>query len=221
MKWQSRVIAYQRSTRGKSVADLLSAQLPVALVGRDGDGVGEVDAARVLARHRNAEKRLAVPFVKVFWKSRRLVAEHKRVARLEAAVVERLLAVSREEMEAPRLDGREIVLPCVVYHEVEMRPVVQPRPRDIAVVERESERPHEVERNAQPHAQPSDGARVVRNLRPHQDNREVSFHLPRLYQIAPPLRQIRRGGLTTKYTKCGGAGQSPEEVMCFFVWPLA
>ena len=41
------IIAYQRSTRGKSAADLLSAQLPVALVGRDGDGVGEIVATGV------------------------------------------------------------------------------------------------------------------------------------------------------------------------------
>ena len=81
------IIAYQRSTRGKSVADLLSAQLPVAFVGRDGDGVGEVDAARVLARHRNAEKRLAVEFVEVLGESGRLVAEHKRVAFGKAALV--------------------------------------------------------------------------------------------------------------------------------------
>ncbi len=156
--------------------DFLSAQLPITFVGRDRDGVGEVDAARVLARHWNAEKRLAVAFVEVLGESGRLVAEHKRVSRLEAAVVQRLLAARREEMNATRLDGREIVLPSVVYPEVEMRPVVKPRPRDIAVVERKAERPHEMERNAQPHAQPSDGARVVRNLRPQQNNREVSFH---------------------------------------------
>ena len=49
--------------------------LTVALVSGDGDRVREIDAARVFARHRNLEERLAVAFVEGLGETRTLVAE--------------------------------------------------------------------------------------------------------------------------------------------------
>lgn len=99
-------------------------QLSVALVRRDRDGVRKVDAARVLARHRDAEEMRAVSFVKVLRQTGRFVAEYKRVARLEPAFIQRPFAARRKKVESAQLHGREIILSGVMQRNVQMRPVV-------------------------------------------------------------------------------------------------
>lgn len=95
--------------------------------------------------HRDAEERVAVDLVEGLGESGAFVSKDERVARFEAAVVERLLAMRREEEYALRTLRGEILLPCVVDRLVEMGPVVESGARDGFVVEVESERSHEVE----------------------------------------------------------------------------
>ena len=61
------------------------------------------------------------------------------------------------------------------------------------MTKREAKRPDEVERDSEPHAEPPDGARVVRNLRPQQNYGEVILHLPPLYQIGPIAESVPNG----------------------------
>ena len=71
------------ATRGS--IGVLSLQLPEAFVGGDRDGVGEVDAAGVFARHGDLEKGFFVSRVEVLRKPGGFVAEDKRVALFEPA----------------------------------------------------------------------------------------------------------------------------------------
>lgn len=84
-----------------------------------------------------------------------------------------MFAMRRKEMEALRLGRCKVVLPSVVDRDIKMRPVVQPRPRYRAVIQRKAERTHKVQRHAKPDAEPSNGASVVRNLRPQKNYGEI------------------------------------------------
>ena len=123
----------------------------------------------MFAGHWDFEKRFAVAVVEAIWQPRRFVAERQGVARFESAVVERSLAVRRQENQALWLCRRKIFFPRVVKRYVEMRPVVESRAGDRAVVEREAEWLYEMERHAQPDAKPADCTRIVRNLRAKED----------------------------------------------------
>ena len=149
------------------------AKLSVALVRRDRDGVRQVDAAGVLARHGDSEQRIRVAFVEAGREPGRFVAEHKRVAVLEAAPVERPPAMRRQELEPPWARRGEVVVPGVVQRHVEMRPVVKAGAGYRTVVQREPKRPDKVERHAQPDAQAPYRARVVRYLGTEKYYREV------------------------------------------------
>ena len=152
-------------------------ELPIAFVRRNRDGVGEVDRAGVRARHRNLEEAVGVALVEARRESVAFVAEDKRVARFEDDVVERLLAVGREEEDALRPLGREIVLPRVVDRLLEMRPVVESRPGDGLVVELKAERTHQVQLHAESDAEPSDRPRVVRNLGTEEHDGKFFSHV--------------------------------------------
>ena len=76
----------------------------------------------------------------------------------------------RKEMEPHRPGGCEVLLPRIVKRDIEVRPVVESRAGDGAVVNRETERLHEMERNAQPDAEAAYRTRVVRYLRAEKDD---------------------------------------------------
>ena len=76
-----------------SIGGIYFQQLTEAFVGGDRDGIGEVDAAGVLARHWDFEKRLLVSRIEVFWKSRGFIAEDQCVTFFEMTIVERFLSV--------------------------------------------------------------------------------------------------------------------------------
>lgn len=72
--------------------------------------------------------------------------------------------------------GFEIILPCIMNLQIQIRPVIQPSPSDRFVVKLKAERADKVELDTKPHAEPPDRSGVVRYLRPHQHNREAGIH---------------------------------------------
>ena len=65
-------------------------------------GVREVYASCMFARHRNAEKAVAVAAVEIRGQARAFVAEHKRISLLELYIVQRPLALGGHEEKAAR-----------------------------------------------------------------------------------------------------------------------
>ena len=65
---------------------------------------------------------------------------------------------------------RKILIPSVVKHDVEMRPVVETCAGDVAVVEGEAEGSYEMKRHAQPHAESAYRPCIVRDFRTQEDD---------------------------------------------------
>ena len=142
-----------------------SRQLPVGFVDTDGDGVCQIEAPGVCARHRDLEELFAIAFIKGLRKPASLAPENQRVARLERKFVQGTFAVRTEEKE-PRRSGRgEKILPRVVDGQTEVRPVVQPRTFHIMVGQMKSKRADQVKAAVQTDAKASDGTGVVRDFR--------------------------------------------------------
>ena len=166
-----------------STIGMQNRKLPITFIRSYGYGIGEIYGPRMFTGHRNAEERRSVSCIEVFWQTGRFVPEHKCIPRLEAAIIERTFSVRRKHQETTRFRRREIVLPCIVNGYVKMRPVVQSSPGDRLVIESKSKRTHQMKRSTQSNTQPAYRARVVRNLGPHENNRELrhsfmcKFHL--------------------------------------------
>ena len=76
----------------------------------------------------------------------------------------------RKEKESLWFCRGKILFPSVVNCHIEMRPVVETRAGDIAVVESEAERPDEMKRHSQPYAEPTYRPRVMRDFRAKKDD---------------------------------------------------
>ena len=62
----------------KDLCLLLFCQATIAFIRGNGDGIREIDAAGVFARHRDLEKPIAVAVVEVLREPRALIAEDER-----------------------------------------------------------------------------------------------------------------------------------------------
>ena len=104
-------------------------------VGGDGDGVGEVDGARVVAGHGDAGEAVGVARVVVRGKSGGFAAEDQCAGGGEGGLVERALGLGAEEAEGIGVAVGEVVVEAVVEGEVEVGPVVEAGAADVAFVE--------------------------------------------------------------------------------------
>ena len=101
----------------------------------------------------------------------------KQQLQMEMRTLQAKVMAKREEEDALRPLGREIVLPRVVDRLLEMRPVVESRPGDGLVVELEAERTHQVQLHAESDAEPSNRPRVVRNLGTEEHDGKFFSHV--------------------------------------------
>ena len=76
----------------------------------------------------------------------------------------------REKEESLGLCRRKILFPGVVNCHIEMRPVVETCTGYIAIIESKAERPNKMKRHSQPHAEPTNRSRVMRDFRAKKDD---------------------------------------------------
>ena len=128
----------------------------------------------MLSRHRNAEKTLPVPLVKIFWKPAALIAENQGITGLKLQLVKRTLPFRGKKEKATRPADREIILPRVMHLEIKMPPIIKTGAGDRLVVEPEAQRTDEIDRHSKPNRQPAYRTGIVRDFRPQQNYRKTT-----------------------------------------------
>ena len=137
--------------------------LPQYLIHRDGHRIGEIQRPQVIA-HRDAHAGVGVGKEQILGESPCLLAEHEEdllgVLHVDVAV----LSLGGEVVHRRALVlGVEILQPVVVV-DVQLIPVIQPRPLHALVVDGEAQRADEVEGRARGGAGAGDVARVLGNF---------------------------------------------------------
>jgi hypothetical protein len=148
------------------------------------------------ARHRDREQLVAITLIELDGQPMALVAEYKPIALLKTIVVQTAIRLRTAEYHPPRLGALQEIVPILIDVQVQVRPVIQPCPAKMCLVQGKPQRANQVKRRIRADAQTTDRTRVLGNLRGNQNNIETRletfFHLTYSCMIRTSLARRKK-----------------------------
>src|ERR1019366_5053906 len=169
------------------------AGLAQRFINHDRYRVGEIEAPDARLEDWNPIRTVNSFKHEIAAQARRLAAEEKKIAARIVRIEIGRAGVSREKF---RLRCRQIamhrgeLLPSFIRAQIHQRPVIEARALEIAILERESERTHQVQPGLGRGGQTRDRSRVLRDFGANQNN--VQIRLGQVHQL-PGAGALPRG----------------------------
>ena len=151
------------------VSPLRDLELPGRLEGGDGDGVREVQAPR-FRPDRNPNRTIRTRGQPAHRKPSAFRPEYERIAGLIMNIRVRLSCLGAKIPESVGSDGFGHFIDVVDDAEIEVLPIVEPGPTDVAIIEQEAEGADQPKGRADRHAGSADRAGVAGDFRLDQDD---------------------------------------------------